>query len=159
VADVFATGCIFAELFTGDPLLPGSSESDMLHRLSKLIGCVPQAWKQGFDVAAGIGLTNLPGALVEPSYDQIIQNLQKVIPSANAQAIDLISQMIAWNPKDRPTCEECLQHPFLGGKQTGYNQRQSGSFKQTNTSRGAPQFELHRYKDSTLRRIAANSSE
>ena len=42
--DVFAAGCIFAELFTGDPLLPGSSETDMLHRLSKLIGCVPASW-------------------------------------------------------------------------------------------------------------------
>ena len=67
--DVFAAGCIFAELYTSEPLLPGQSESDMLHRLSRLIGCVPASWKTGFDVAANIGLTNLPGALVEPSRD------------------------------------------------------------------------------------------
>jgi protein kinase len=26
--DIFALGCIFAELYTGEPLLPGSSETD-----------------------------------------------------------------------------------------------------------------------------------
>ena len=64
--DIFAAGCIMAELFTGDPLLPGTSETDMIHRLSKIIGCVPASWKPGHDIAVGIGLTNLPGALIEP---------------------------------------------------------------------------------------------
>lgn len=36
--DIFALGCIMAELHTGDPLLPGSSEADQLLRLSKLLG-------------------------------------------------------------------------------------------------------------------------
>ncbi len=70
--DVFAVGCIFVELHTGDPVFPGSSESDMLHRISKLMGCVPASWKQGYDVAQGIGLTNLPGALIEPSREQVL---------------------------------------------------------------------------------------
>ena len=73
--DIFAAGCILAELFSGDPLLPGTSETDMLHRLSKLIGCVPASWKQGYDMASGIGLINLPGTLVEPQREQVIANL------------------------------------------------------------------------------------
>ena len=36
--DVFAVGCLMAELLTGQPLLPGSSEDDMLYRLTNLIG-------------------------------------------------------------------------------------------------------------------------
>ena len=67
--DVFAAGCVFAELYTGEPLLPGQSETDMLHRLSRLIGCVPSSWRQGYDIADGIGLTNIPGALTEPHHD------------------------------------------------------------------------------------------
>ena len=59
--DVFAAGCIFAELFSGEPLFPGSSESDMIHRMSKVLGPVPTTWKQGFEVANNIGLTGLPG--------------------------------------------------------------------------------------------------
>jgi len=113
--DVFAAGCIFAELFTGDPLLPGSSETDMLHRLSRLIGCVPSSWSQGFEMAAGIGLMNLPGALVCPSREQVLASLQKVMPAASTTALDLICKMIAWNPRERPTCQECLKHPYFVG--------------------------------------------
>lgn len=42
--DIFGLGCIFAELFTGDPLMPGSSESDQLIRMSKILGQPPTAW-------------------------------------------------------------------------------------------------------------------
>ena len=75
MVDVFAAGCIFAELFTGEPLLPGSSETDMLHRLSRIIGCVTPSWKQGYEVASGIGLTNLPGCMSEPSIDMVMKSL------------------------------------------------------------------------------------
>ena len=111
--DVFAAGCIMAELFIGEPLLPGSSETDMLHRLSRLIGCVPAKWKQGFDTAARIGLTNLPGALIEPQREQVIMSLQNVVPGANREALDLIRSMIMWDPKERPTCAQCLKHEFF----------------------------------------------
>ena len=36
--DIFALGCIMAELYTGVPLLPGTSEDDMLYKLSNLLG-------------------------------------------------------------------------------------------------------------------------
>ncbi len=39
--DIFALGCIMAELHTGVPLLPGTSEDDMLHKLCNLIGQPP----------------------------------------------------------------------------------------------------------------------
>jgi male germ cell-associated kinase len=36
--DLFAIGCIMAEMYRGDPLMPGTSESDMIYRLANLIG-------------------------------------------------------------------------------------------------------------------------
>ena len=42
--DIFALGCIFAELYTGEPLLPGSSETDKLMRMGKLLGQPPSNW-------------------------------------------------------------------------------------------------------------------
>jgi len=62
-------GCIIAELFTGNPLIPGQSETEMLIRLSKLIGNIPKSWKKGFDVAQKTGLSFQPGSLVDPSED------------------------------------------------------------------------------------------
>ncbi|KXS15992.1 Pkinase-domain-containing protein, partial [Gonapodya prolifera JEL478] len=36
--DVWATGCIFAELLTGQPLFPGESDVDQLYRIVKVLG-------------------------------------------------------------------------------------------------------------------------
>ena len=36
--DVFALGCVFAELYLGAPILPGSSEGNQLLKLGLLIG-------------------------------------------------------------------------------------------------------------------------
>lgn len=63
-------GCILAELFTGLPLLPGQSESDMLMRLSKLIGNIPSSWEKGYEVAKKTGVNYMPGSPVDPSIDQ-----------------------------------------------------------------------------------------
>jgi len=45
--DIFALGCIMAEMFTGEPLFPGSSEADQLIRMSKLLGNPPSTWYEG----------------------------------------------------------------------------------------------------------------
>ena len=42
--DIFAMGCIIAELYSGQPLIPISSEADMLYKLSNLIGKPPLNW-------------------------------------------------------------------------------------------------------------------
>ena len=111
--DVFAAGCIFVELHTGDPVFPGSSETDMLHRISKLLGSVPATWKQGYEVAQSIGLTNLPGTLIEPTQEMVIQNLQRLMPQATPAALDLIYLMLSWDPRQRPTCMDALRHPYF----------------------------------------------
>ena len=83
-------GCILAELFTGNPLMPGQSETDMLMRLSKLIGNIPSSWEKGFEVAKKTGANFMPGSIVNPTYDHCIQLLKNAIPQAPPEAIDLI---------------------------------------------------------------------
>lgn len=156
--DIFALGCIMAELYTGVPLMPGKTESDMIYRMSMLIGNIPESWKAGYEQAYKIGLEQTHGALSNPCKEQVISKLQQVIPSASAQALDLIYQMIFWDPKQRPTSAECLQHKFFAGSkqsQRGYSSslitRQTVNNSQIEAN--APQFEFHTFKESTLRRI------
>ena len=73
-------GCILAELFTGIPLLPGQSESDMLMRLSKLIGNIPSTWEKGYEVAKKTGVNYLPGSPVDASIAHIMQLLRNALP-------------------------------------------------------------------------------
>ena len=41
--DIFALGAIMAELYTGIPLFPGSSEKDMLVKIFQLLGTPPKS--------------------------------------------------------------------------------------------------------------------
>ena len=36
--DMWAIGCLIAELLTGDPIFPGDSDMDQLHQIIKCLG-------------------------------------------------------------------------------------------------------------------------
>jgi hypothetical protein len=55
----------------------------MLYRISNVIGNIPEQWKQGYETAYRSGTNQLPGALTNPSKDQVIQKLQILIPQAS----------------------------------------------------------------------------
>ncbi len=43
--DLWSAGCVFAELLTGRPLFPGSSDIDQLCRMAEILGSVDEeAW-------------------------------------------------------------------------------------------------------------------
>ena len=75
----------------------------------------------------------------------MINSLKQVLPEADREALDLIIQMIAWNPQNRPSCDECLRHPFFG--------------KSHHKKESTDQYELLRYNEKTLKRIALNAQE
>ena len=39
--DVWAVGCLFCEMRTGDPLFPGESDIDQLYLITQLLGKIP----------------------------------------------------------------------------------------------------------------------
>lgn len=38
--DMWAIGCLIAELLTGDPIFPGDSDLDQLHQIVKCLGMI-----------------------------------------------------------------------------------------------------------------------
>ena len=51
--DMFALGVIMAELYTGTPLFPGSTEKDQLIRILQLMGTPSKdEWPEGHRLAA-----------------------------------------------------------------------------------------------------------
>ena len=52
-SDIFAVGCVMAELFNEKPLFPGASELDQIETILKLLGTPkPEQWKEGYKLAS-----------------------------------------------------------------------------------------------------------
>ncbi len=103
--DIFALGAIMAELYLLRPLFPGSNEHDQMAKVCSVLGTpTPQSWPEGYRLASRIGF-------VFPNFAPV--NLQKLIPNAPGDAIDLMQQMMRFDGQKRPTASECLEHPYF----------------------------------------------
>eukprot|EP01059_Diplonema_ambulator_P014454 TRINITY_DN25367_c0_g1_i1.p1 TRINITY_DN25367_c0_g1~~TRINITY_DN25367_c0_g1_i1.p1 ORF type:complete len:538 (+),score=89.56 TRINITY_DN25367_c0_g1_i1:67-1680(+) len=103
--DIWAAGCIMAELMTLRPLFPGSSEPDELFKITSVLG-TPDAktWPEGLRLAKQIGF-NFPQMVPTP--------LRQLLPNASPQALDIMNKMLQWDPEARPKASQLLQHPFF----------------------------------------------
>lgn len=103
--DMWAMGAIMAELFSLRPLFPGESELDEIYKICSVIGSPSyQTWPQGMELAASMNLQL-------PKLSR--GDLCALIPTASADAIDLIRSLCAWDPEKRPSASKVLQHPFF----------------------------------------------
>ena len=104
--DIWGLGCIMAEMYLHpQPLFCGSNEKEVLFRICSLLGTPTyESWNDGIQQAKLIGIKfpNYPGT-----------DLEKIIPEASCEAIDLIKQMIQWDPNRRSTAGNLLNHSFF----------------------------------------------
>jgi mitogen-activated protein kinase 15 len=104
--DMWAAGCILAEVVTGRPLFPGASTMDELERVVAVTGAPPQPDVDAMPHEARAMLAAL-------QYSAPRATLQERMASAHPDAVDLVRRLIAWNPAQRPSAEECLAHPYV----------------------------------------------
>lgn len=105
--DMWAAGCILAELVSGRPLFPGASTMDQLERIISYSGPPSQSDIDSMESSfTQTMLSNL-------SYSRPKMILEEKLSGACPEAIDLVKKLIAFNPADRPNAEECLAHPYL----------------------------------------------
>ncbi|OWZ09216.1 LOW QUALITY PROTEIN: CMGC/CDK/CDK8 protein kinase, partial [Phytophthora megakarya] len=120
--DLWAVGCIFAELINTRELFCGKEvegsnapfQKDQLDKIFKVLGMpTPQTWE---------GLDNLP------EYNHVVQmgrerkypsqselkNAVKVGPGrAGAALLDLLSRLLEYDPETRITAKEALEHEYF----------------------------------------------
>ena len=104
--DIWGLGCIMAEMYTHpQPLFCGSNEKEVLFRICSILGTpTHDIWNDGIRQANIIGMKF-------PTCQGT--DLEKVIPEASSEAIDLMKQMIQWDPNKRVTAKNLLNHPFF----------------------------------------------
>ncbi|XP_074643273.1 serine/threonine-protein kinase MAK-like isoform X1 [Tubulanus polymorphus] len=108
--DIWAVGCIMAELYTLRPLFPGNSEIDEIFKICSVLGTPTKAdWSEGQTLAASMNFR----------WPQCVAtNLKTIIPNASNEGLHLLRDMLQWDPKKRPTCAQALRYPFFHVGQT-----------------------------------------
>ena len=92
--DIFALGCIMAELYLLGPLFNGSSETDQIYKICSILGTPTHTtWAEGYKLAAQIGFTF-------PQFNPT--SLANIIPNACNEAIQLMTEMLRFDPQRRP---------------------------------------------------------
>ena len=97
--DIFALGCIMAELYTLNPLFSGSSEIDQLNKICSVQGTPPKSWTEGYKQASAM-------KMCFPNFTP--QSQKDLIKTASPEAIDLLDQMLQFDGFKRPSAQQII---------------------------------------------------
>lgn len=105
--DLWSTGCIVAELITSQPLLPGSNEKEEMDLIVGLIGPPSETTWPGFKRLPWATKYKAPG----PAKRR--EDLRNMFSSEKQGLVDLLSDMLVYNPDSRPSAKEALLHKYF----------------------------------------------
>ncbi|KAF4513984.1 hypothetical protein B566_EDAN013539 [Ephemera danica] len=102
--DVWSVGCIFAELLQRKAMFPGDSEIDQLFRVFRTLGTPSEeTWP---------GISKLPD--YKPIFPQWTrQKFSDLLPPLPETAHDLLLGMLMYDPTQRISAKQALEHPWL----------------------------------------------
>ncbi|KAL8431825.1 hypothetical protein ACSSS7_005033 [Eimeria intestinalis] len=104
--DMWSLGCILGELLCGKPIFPGTSTMNQLERVVSLTGRPSPE-----DIAA---IRSPFAATMMESLPAVKQKkLEDCFPDAPAAALDLLKQLLQFNPLKRISAEKALEHPYV----------------------------------------------
>uniref|UniRef100_A0A5K3FNU7 cyclin-dependent kinase n=1 Tax=Mesocestoides corti TaxID=53468 RepID=A0A5K3FNU7_MESCO len=110
--DVWAIGCVVAEMLTGSPLWPGRSDLDQLYQIINTLGDLLPRHRQIFETNAFFKGHQLPEPKIMESLERKFASLQ---PPIEPFELDFLRACFQMDPGERMTADELLKHKFLEG--------------------------------------------
>ncbi|OHS98289.1 CMGC family protein kinase [Tritrichomonas foetus] len=105
--DMWAVGCIVAELYSTRPLFPGTSTLDQMERVVAFTGMPSKSdiasMHSEFAETMIANLTNTHPPVT----------LKQKLPNADDTTIDFIAKCLVFNPEHRMNVQDALEHPFV----------------------------------------------
>lgn len=177
--DIFATGCIMAELYELQPLFPGETEVDQLHMLIKFLGGpTKETWLEGCQLAnqkfnldlsavSPVGAIHyflvenatsspLPKLITPPTHKPHCSRVQRLSGSVetapvSSLAFPLFQKLVELNPHRRLTGEEAIEHDY-------FRCPSNGSISSVGTSQIISSQPTHRRSPTTATMATASVS-
>ena len=135
--DIWAVGCIMAEMYLHPkPLFYGQNEKEVLNKICSILGTPNhETWLEGIQQAnlVGIKFPNNSG-----------MDLEKIIPDASDKAIDIMKKMLQWDPNNRPTASNLLNHPFFENMNENENENEKNNNLNIDISKFFENFEKNK---------------
>ncbi|BET02461.1 unnamed protein product [Nesidiocoris tenuis] len=104
--DMWAVGCIIAELLLRVPFLPGESDLDQLTRIFHTLGTpTEQTWPGMTTMQDFIQFKNFPGT-----------PLKHIFTAAGDDLLNVLSSLLTICPAQRASCPAVLQMPYFSNK-------------------------------------------
>merc|ERR1740116_230744 len=105
--DMWGVGCILAEMATGNPLFGGDSEIDTIFKIFQKLGTpTTEQWP---------GLSDLPD--FKPTFPKWKakgwENIRNTKAQVGQVGIDLLEQLMVYDPKMRLSARRALTHPYF----------------------------------------------
>ncbi|KAM6458426.1 mitogen-activated protein kinase 15 isoform 4-T4 [Liasis olivaceus] len=105
--DMWSIGCILGEMLLGKPLFPGTSTVNQIEQILRIIPPPSAEDLEAFHSVYRVSVINR--ASCQPQL-----TLEELLPASTPpQALDLLKQLLVFNPEKRITAEEALEHPYV----------------------------------------------
>ncbi len=102
-ADIFALGCIMAELLRSKELFDGSDTLDQIHKILSVLGTPSQEeWPDFHLLTKHLDLPKHPRA-----------HLGNIFPGLSEQGLGVLQAMLCYDPLKRATARELLRSPYF----------------------------------------------
>ncbi|XP_077406774.1 mitogen-activated protein kinase 7 [Vanacampus margaritifer] len=105
--DMWSVGCIFAEMLGRKQIFPGKHYVHQLQLILSVLGTPPKG-------LIGAIRADRVRSYVQSLPSQSAVPLAKLYPQAELGALDLLASMLRFDPRERISVTQALEHPYLG---------------------------------------------
>ena len=109
--DMWSVGCIIGEILARQPMFPESDEPKMLQKIYSVCGVFTQEnWPEAYSLPhiEKYGPRERTPRTLSTKYGD-----STLFPNFDELAIDLIDKLLQFNPKNRLTATQALEHPYF----------------------------------------------
>lgn len=103
---MWSVGCILAEMYFGKSIFPGNSTINQVERIIELLGRPTQEDIESLDSYAAKDCFSQISIQKKKSFTSTFSNM-------DAEGLDLMRNLLMFNPSKRLTAQEALEHPYL----------------------------------------------